>query len=105
MNLVIVSWNIQGKYSIAQLIDRLLENGWDLLIVLEPQQGRFDNVSHQDILVDKEHVRHQYIYLLRQQAAIPRFSIYSQVIMQGERSALVLEIPASQRVSYSFLTS
>ena len=64
MNLIIVSWNIQGQFSLAQLIDRMIENGWDLLIVLEPQRAARVEVSHPGIAIARVHVGDQYIYVL-----------------------------------------
>lgn len=104
MNLVIVSWNVQGKFSLAQLIDRLIENQWDLLIVLEPQQSSGREVSYQGISIDKVHVGDQYIYVLHN-AEITRCTMKAQTIMGGERSAALIEITALQGASYRILTA
>lgn len=104
MNLIIVSWNILGQYNIAQLIDRMIENGWDLLIVLEPQQASTREASHRDVTVLKVYVGDQYIYVLHR-PNVSTCTLTKQTIMSGERSAVLIQITASRGASYRLLTA
>ena len=104
MNLIIVSWNIQGKYSLAQLIDRMIENDWDLLIVLEPQQVLGKQVSYPGISIGKVPVGDQNIYVLHGTEII-KCTMQAKVIMGGERQAVLIEITALQGASYRILTA
>ena len=104
MNLIIVSWNIQGQFSLSQLIDRMIENGWDLLIVLEPQRAARVEVSHPGIAIARVHVGDQYIYVLAA-TTISACRLSAQTIMSGERNAVVIDVVAHLGASYRILTA
>lgn len=105
MNLVIVSWNIQGQFSIGQLIDRMIENGWDLLIVLEPQRAMSGEASHKDIGIKKVDVGDQFIIVMWYVKVILKCNASSQSILVGERAAAVIEIASVFGASYRILTA
>lgn len=104
MNLCIVSWNVQGKYSLAQLIDRMIENDWDMLIVLEPQKAVGSEPSHPNIRIDKVSVGDERIYVLCSDA-ISSCKLTDQDVMTGERRAALIEIVAARGASYRLLAA
>lgn len=105
MNLTIVSWNIRGQYSIAQLIDRLLENMWDLLIVLEPQRLSGRIPSHPNVSVSNVDVGDQFICVMWNNQTITGCATAAQVIMVHERHAALIEINSFLGARYRILTA
>ena len=105
MNLVIVSWNIQGKYSLAQLIDRMIENDWDLLIVLEPQRAQGTQPHYPGIHIQKIQTGTEFIYVLHSEQSISACQTERCSIMSDARDAVLVTITATLGASYRILTA
>ncbi len=106
MNLIIVAWNVLGKFSLAQLIDRMIENGWNMLIVLEPQvvSGKRGFPVCDGITIHQVSVGDQNIFVLHD-AWITSCSVKRQTILSDARDAALIAITSCFGRTYRILTA
>ena len=104
MNLIIVAWNVLGKFSLAQLIDRMIENGWNMLIVLEPQKLIGSLPACSGITIRQVNVGDQNIFVLHDET-ISSCTLNAQNIVNGARKSAVIAITSCFGRSYRILTA
>lgn len=116
MDLYIISWNVQGKFTLIQLIDRFIENSWSLLVVLEPsstipndhQQLKLhaaDKLLHFNIGILILNVGDQNIVIIYRTDQILTLSGKRVDVVSGERGAIYLEVTTVTKIVYRILTA
>ncbi|OFA00210.1 hypothetical protein [Duganella sp. HH101] len=103
MPLRIACWNILGKFTIANLADRLLANEWDLLIVLEPASERRSSALPANVVMVQRDVRGERIVLIYRAESIE--SLQAQTLdINGGRQAVLITLVTGYGQSYQVLT-
>lgn len=116
VNLYIISWNVQGKFTLVQLLDRFVENSWSLLVVLEPsatiptdyQQVKAhasEKLVHFHIGVLIVNVGDQNIVVIYRTDQILTLNGNKVDVVGGERGAIYLEVTTVEKVAYKILTA
>lgn len=107
MQVVIVSWNILGKYNLPQLVDFMRANLWDLLIVLEPAAERrgYASALPEDVDSLTVDVGGENIIVLWFKTSFSSCKAAAVRLVADERQAVVLDAVAKLGASYRILTA